>query len=156
MTMNTETYQTVPVYGLRLVRERTERYASSHLPHAPAVARVASGILADRPQEILLVFALDARNRIRKVVEVARGGMSGLHVSVQDVLRGALVAGGASFVLSHNHPSGDPTPSAEDLAFTKRLNEAAKIVGCQLLDHVVVAGGEGGAYYSMLDNGVLS
>ena len=148
-------YIQVPIYGLRVVRERVERYPVDRLPHARAVVRYAHAAIGTMPQERLVLVALDARNRIKRTIEVARGGLSGLHVAVGDVLRVALVAGASSFVLAHNHPSGDSTPSTEDVEFTKRLADAAKIVACPLLDHVIVTR-EPEQWVSMLEAGLLS
>ena len=80
------------------------------------------------------------------------GGLSGLHVAVRDPLRLALRDAASAFVLVHNHPSGDPTPSKEDISFTQRLFDAAAVMGTPLLDHVVI-GREG--FVSMLDADLL-
>src|SRR5581483_6282015 len=146
-------YIQVPIYGLRVVRERVERYPVDRLPHARAVVRYAHAAIGTMPQEHLVLIALDARNRIKRTVEVARGGLSGLHVSVGDVLRIALVSGASALVLAHNHPSGDPTPSAEDVAFTKRVAAAATVVSCPLIDHAIVTR-EAEGWLSMLDAGL--
>jgi DNA repair protein RadC len=70
---------------------------------------------------------------------VASGGIHGLHVGARDPLRIAIREAASAFVLVHNHPSGDPTPSSEDVAFTGSLAEAATLVGTPLLDHVIIA-----------------
>ena len=75
-----------------------------------------------------------------------------MHVGARDPLRVALRDGGSAFVLVHNHPSGDPSASREDLRFTEQVAEAADVIGVPLLDHVIVARG---GYLSMLDHGVL-
>ena len=69
------------------------------------------------------------------------GGLHGLHVGARDPLRLALRDGGSAFVLVHNHPSGDPAPSQEDVRFTSEVASAADVVGVPLLDHVIVARG---------------
>jgi len=131
----------------RSVEEVTLRF-----PHAPAVARWADH-LKPLEHEELWVLALDGRHRLRAARKVAMGGLSGLHVAVRDPLRLALREAASAFVLVHNHPSGDPTPSKEDISFTQRLAAAADVMGTPLLDHVVV-GRDG--YVSMLDAGVLA
>ena len=85
------------------------------------------------------VLCLDGRHGLRAARRVASGGIHGLHVGVRDVLRIALREAASAIVLVHNHPSGDPTPSDEDVAFTKAVIEGAAAVGTPLLDHVVVA-----------------
>lgn len=88
--------------------------------------------------EELWLLALDGRSRLRAVRCVAKGGLHGLGVRPADPLRLALRASASGFVLVHNHPSGDPTPSREDVTFTERVAAAAAIVGTPLLDHVIV------------------
>lgn len=89
--------------------------------------------------EELWLLALDGRSHVRAVRCVAKGGLHGLGVRPADPLRLALRAAASGFVLVHNHPSGDPTPSVEDVTFTRRVAAAAAVVGMPLLDHVVVA-----------------
>lgn len=89
--------------------------------------------------EELWLLALDGRSRLKAACCVARGGLHGVGVRAADPLRIALRAGASGFVLVHNHPSGDPTPSAEDVLFTRKVASAAAVCGVPLLDHVVVA-----------------
>jgi DNA repair protein RadC len=89
--------------------------------------------------EELWVLALDGRLRMRGARRVAMGGLHGLHVTARDVLRAALRDGASTFILVHNHPSGDPTPSEEDVAATLAIARAAAVVETPLVDHVIVA-----------------
>src|SRR5258708_6677875 len=89
--------------------------------------------------EELWLLALDGRNGLRSARRVASGGLHGMHVTARDPLRLALREGASAFVLVHNHPSGDPTPSDEDVSFTRNIAAGAAIVGVPLVDHVVVA-----------------
>lgn len=120
----------------RAARERAR--PRPRLPHASAVASWASWLVLLDHEE-LWVLALDGRNRLRSSRRAAMGGLSGVHVAVRDVLRTALRDGASAFVLVHNHPSGDPTPSDDDVRFTEVVAEGARTVGLPLLDHVVVA-----------------
>lgn len=104
--------------------------------------------------ERMYVVMLDGRNRCIGLHEVARGGLHGCAVSTRDVLRAAVMAHAAAFVLVHNHPSGDPTPSVEDVAMTRAVAEAAAVVGVPLVDHVIIGSWE--RFSSLLDLGVLS
>ena len=127
--------------------------ASTRLPDREAVVAWARPRLATLDHEELWVLALDGRHGLRAARRAASGGIHGLHVGVRDVLRVALREAASAIVLVHNHPSGDPTPSEEDVAFTKAVVEGAGVVGCPLLDHVVVARRRAS---SMLDLGLLS
>lgn len=104
-----------------------------------AVARWATPRLAHLEHEELWLLALDRRCRLRAARELARGSLRGLSLEVSDVFRTALREGAATFVLVHNHPSGDPTPSAEDVGFTAAVARGAATLGVPLADHVVVA-----------------
>ena len=103
------------------------------------VARWACPRLAGLDHEELWLLALDGRSRVRAARCVAKGGLHGVGIRCADPLRSALRAAATGFVLVHNHPSGDPTPSREDIVFTRRLAAAAAVVDMPLLDHVVVA-----------------
>jgi DNA repair protein RadC len=109
------------------------------LPDCDAVVAWARPKLATLDHEELWVLLVDGRNGLRAARRVASGGIHGLHVGIRDVLRVAIREAASAFVLVHNHPSGDPTPSPEDRAFTRAVTNGAKLVGCPLLDHVIVA-----------------
>jgi DNA repair protein RadC len=103
------------------------------------VAAWARPRLAALEHEELWLLAVDGRQGARATRKIAAGGIHGLHVSARDVLRAALREAASAFVVVHNHPSGDPLPSAADLDFTARLARAGHAVGVPLLDHVIVA-----------------
>ena len=151
--------KTIKRYRVRLDLDRPLRLGEGDAVSGPAsAAGVARLALRGEASEVLIVLAVDSRGRVVSVIEVARGGASSLCAYAPEVLRAVLLSGVNGFVLAHNHPSGDPTPSAEDVHFTKRVNAAADAVGLSLLDHVVV--GEPGrgycpGYVSMLDAGLI-
>ena len=91
-------------------------------------------------QEVLGVLFLDQRGRLITEHEVYRGALSHITVEPRQILRAALRHSASSIVLFHNHPSGDPRPSDEDLAFTRRMDSACRLVGVRLADHLVVGG----------------
>ena len=93
--------------------------------------------LLDREQ--LRVILLSTRNEVLSVREVYRGNVSSALVRVAEVFSDAVREGCPSIIIVHNHPSGDPTPSAEDVALTKQLIDAGKLLGVEVLDHVVIA-----------------
>lgn len=97
--------------------------------------------LALAPVEEFWLLGLDARHRIRQELCAARGSLTGVDVHPRDVFRPLIRAGAAAAIFCHNHPSGDPTPSAEDVELTSRLRQVGELVGIRVLDHVVVATG---------------
>jgi DNA repair protein RadC len=122
--------------GRRLAREQL-------LDHEPLtrpvdVARYLAIRYQTCDQEVMGALFLDARNRLLGEREMFRGTISRIAVEPREILRECLQRGAAAIYLFHTHPSGDPSPSAEDLLFTRRMVEAAEIVGLRLADHVVL------------------
>lgn len=93
-----------------------------------------------RDQEVMGALFLDVRNRMLGDREIYRGTLERAVVEPREVLKECLLRGASGVILFHTHPSGDPTPSPDDTAFTLRMAEAAKAVGVRLLDHLVIAG----------------
>ena len=89
-------------------------------------------------QEVFYVLLLDSRNRLMREVEVSRGSLNRSLVHPREVYSPALREAAAAIIVAHNHPSGDPEPSAEDRSVTRRLQRAGEILGIPLLDHVVL------------------
>lgn len=106
------------------------------------VARFFGIRLALEPVEVFCAAAVDVRNRVTAVAELARGSLSGVDVHPRDIYRALIRIGAAAVVLCHNHPSGDPEASVQDLELTARLRDVGLLVGIPLLDHVVVAGSD--------------
>lgn len=90
-------------------------------------------------REHFLVLLLNARHEVIGKETVSVGSLNASIVHPREVFKPAVLHSAASIVLAHNHPSGDPEPSEEDLSITKRLKEAGELLGIQVLDHVVVA-----------------
>ncbi|HEX4341083.1 MAG TPA: DNA repair protein RadC [Polyangiaceae bacterium] len=97
--------------------------------------------LATLEHEEVWLLTLDGRNGLLGATRIAQGGLHGCALTPRDVLRPALRDGGSAIVVIHNHPSGDPTPSPDDIKMTAALAVACDVVGIELLDHVVVARG---------------
>lgn len=123
--------------GRRLERERSS--SAERLASAAEVAAWAGPRIGALAHEELWMLALDGRGHLRAARCVAKGGLHGAAVRASDPIRCALRADASAFVLVHNHPSGDPTPSREDILLTARVAAAGRVVGMTLLDHVVVA-----------------
>lgn len=102
--------------------------------------------------EELWMLAMDGRHRLIAARRLGQGGSHGCAVKIRDILRLALRLGAASFVLIHNHPSGDPTPSQEDIHMSQEVSQAAKIVGLSLLDHLILGAEQ---HVSLFASGVL-
>ncbi len=126
-------------------------------PRAPIrqptdVARYLTARYGDERHEVFGVVLLDGRHRFVREQPLSRGGWSASIVRPREVFRSALLAAAPAIILFHNHPSGDPTPSREDVGITRQVCEAGELLGIRVLDHLVV-GAEG--YVSMRERGLL-
>ena len=129
-------------YRLSLVREDDAPYGGEELPPPASspekTARYLCRLLADEPAECMGVVLLDTKRHPIGHLVLFRGTLNRCAVEPRPILQAALLTNASAVVLFHNHPSGDPTPSAEDILFTRRLTEAVTVVGVDLVDHVIV------------------
>jgi DNA repair protein RadC len=123
--------------GRRLAERRLETGDAIRGPQD--VYRHFHARLRDAPHEQFHLLLLDGRHRLLREVMASRGTLTASLVHPREVFRPALREGAAALVVVHNHPSGDPAPSAEDREVTRRLVQAGALLGVPLLDHVVVA-----------------
>lgn len=129
-----------------------------HLPSAQAGALNGSqaayeafrGLFGDRLREQVAVLALDTRRRVQAREVVSQGTLTQSLAHPREIFRTAIKLGAAAVVVGHNHPSGDPSPSPDDHTLTRRLREAADILGIALVDHVIVGQGR---FHSYADAG---
>ncbi|MFI5169895.1 MAG: DNA repair protein RadC, partial [Vicinamibacterales bacterium] len=136
--------------GARLA---TEAGATAPSLQSPAdAARYLLPRYSSRPVETFGLLALDARHRLRREAVVSVGCLTASLVHPREVFQEAVVSRAAAIVLFHNHPSGDPEPSAEDLALTRRLAAAGSLMGIEVLDHLVLGAGR---YVSLKERGAL-
>jgi DNA repair protein RadC len=122
------------------------------LKRSASVARYLALRYATPGQEVMGALYVDVRNRLIGEREIYRGTLSRTSVEPREIFLQALVRGASSLILFHTHPSGDPSPSLEDLAFTRRMLRAGEALGVGLLDHLVV--GAAGRWVSLRDRGV--
>lgn len=117
-----------------------------------SLARSLVARYAHHMQERLGVVFLDAKSRVIHEREIYVGTLNATTVSTRDVMRFALQENAASIIVFHNHPSGDPAPSAEDIIFTKRIIEAGRLMGVDVVDHLILGLNR---YVSLKQRGVM-
>jgi len=106
----------------------------------------------DRRKEYFMALLLDGKNRIIKRAQISEGSLNQSIVHPREVFNEAVRESAAAMILLHNHPTGDPSPSAEDLEVTRRLCEAGELMGIKVLDHIIIGDG---AFYSFSEHGVM-
>jgi DNA repair protein RadC len=135
------------------VREEVAQYLQADRRYtAPAQVAEIFSFLHNEVKEHFFTVHLDGKNRILCLDLVSIGSLNQAIVHPREVFKTSLITSAAALLLVHNHPTGDPTPSAEDIAITRRLKEAGEIIGIKVLDHVIV-GTEG--YLSFVERGLL-
>lgn len=129
------------------------------LSRADLVAKHLEPLAAGLEVEKFWVLCLNRKNRLIKTVEITSGTATAALAHPREVFRAAIREAASAVICAHNHPSGDPAPSAPDVQVTRQLREAAKTVDIELLDHVIVgrasADPQGQGYFSFREAGVL-
>ncbi|HEX2757724.1 MAG TPA: JAB domain-containing protein, partial [Thermoanaerobaculia bacterium] len=111
------------------------------LSDPPAARGYLAARLIGETQEVMGGLLLDSKNRLIRDAVIFRGTLSHACVAPAPLFRQAILAGAAGVILYHNHPSGDPEPSPEDLATTQRFAAAGREIGIEVKDHLVIGGG---------------
>ncbi len=117
-----------------------------------AVMSLVKGRLRGKKKEHFLALLLDSRGHLIKIAEVSVGSLDTSIVHPREVFKEAISASAASVIFVHNHPSGDPEPSEDDIKLSKRLAQTGDIVGIDVLDHVIIGGS---SYLSLKSKGVF-
>lgn len=137
-------------YCVSLVRERA--IDGDKIVGPADVARVAGPLFDGLDREQFVVLLLNTRNRVIGSNVVSLGTLDASIVHPRETFKAAVILGASAIIMVHNHPSGDPTPSREDLAITKRMVKAGEVLGIAVLDHVIL--GEG-CHFSLKEGGML-
>ncbi|MGD0613597.1 MAG: DNA repair protein RadC [Anaerolineales bacterium] len=123
--------------GLKLHEPTAERPLVNSPADAAALIQYEMSLLE---QEILKVILLDNRNHVIDIVDVYRGSVNSSQVRMAEVFKPAVQRMAPAIIVSHNHPTGDPTPSPDDISVTRAMVQAGKILDIECLDHIVVGG----------------
>ncbi len=115
-----------------------ENYKETRILAPKDIAEILIEKMRFEKQEILKVAILGSRNKILKIKDIAKGTDTLVTATIKSILNEAVKIEAGKIILIHNHPSGDPAPSLNDIEFTKKVKQAAKILGIQLLDHIII------------------
>ncbi|MGG7176796.1 RadC family protein [Clostridium paraputrificum] len=116
------------------------------------IGNMLMGEMAYLNQEVLKLIILNTKNKIIKVKDVFKGSLNSSIVHPREIYCEAIKCGGASIIICHNHPSGDPSPSKEDINITLRIKECGKIIGIDLLDHIILGDKD---FISLKEKGII-
>lgn len=147
-------YEMTPAY--RLVMERTAEIDIMKRPSigTPIIGgELALSFIGDANQEHFITINLDVKNRPISVSEIYIGSLSEITIKLADIFRAPLIANASSFIIAHNHPSGDTRPSPEDVKVTELIKGAGKLMDLPLMDSLIVSSLTG-RIYSLREHGL--
>jgi DNA repair protein RadC len=137
--MENEPFQSeYPVVRVRLIRESTRSQVQLSSPED--AMKTCEEFLADEDRENLIVLMLSAKNDLLGIHTASVGNLTSAIVTPREVFKAAILANAASIIIAHNHPSGEPEPSAEDIEVTRVIKLAGELLGIPLCDHIIVGG----------------
>ena len=141
------------VYETITVKEEITNYLKTNQRYtSPSQVYETFSFMMQETKEMFLTLHLDGKNRIICMDLVSVGSLNQSIVHPRSCFQTACLSNAAAIILVHQHPTGDPSPSSEDIAITRRLKEAGEIMGIKILDHIIVGDGE---YLSFVERGLL-
>lgn len=143
----------VNVVSIQLVKEKSVSYETKKINSPMDAVNILERFMENADRESFMILCLDTKNNVNAINTVSVGTLNSSLVHPREVFKAAILSNSNAIILSHNHPSGNPSPSNEDIEITRRLEEAGNIMGIQVLDHVIM--GENGRYVSLKERGAL-
>ena len=143
----------IPRFDIRLVRDgRVATLEPTIIHHPSDTLTILEAELSELAYERFVALALNTKNHLTAVLPVSSGSLNASIVHPRELFQRAILANSAALIVAHNHPSGDPSPSPEDIALTRKLVEAGQLLDIPVLDHIVLGYGR---YVSFKERGLL-
>ena len=142
----------VDIIKIKLCKEGSILYEPRKITSPKDAAKLAINFLGDLDREEFIVISLDIKNQPLTINLVSIGTLNSNLIHPREVMKSAILSNAANIIVAHNHPSGVLEPSKEDIAITNRLKESGKIIGIELLDHLIVSNED---YISLKERGVI-
>lgn len=142
-------------YKLELIKEESHKYEiDTRISKPKDLVDILNLVcrINNNTEEVMLLFTLNTKNVITGWFEVSRGSIDTSIVHPREIFKRALTNNATSIVVAHNHPSGDPNPSKEDINITNRLKECGKLLGINLIDHIIIGDEK---YVSLKEKGII-
>lgn len=142
----------INIVSIKMVREASVLYGIRKIVSPKDSVELGKRFLDDVDREQLIVCCLDTKNQPTAINVVSVGSLNTSVVHPREVFKPAILSNSASIILFHNHPSGDPSPSKEDISITERIKESGNILGIKLIDHIIIGND---SYCSMKERGII-
>lgn len=134
-----------------LLKEESVEYSDSKIKSSVDIVNLLKSVeqIDLLPEEHIYLICLNTKNNVICYSQVAMGGIDNCVIDLKTIFKTVLLANASRFILVHNHPSGDPTPSRNDIKITNRLIDASKVMGLEFLDHIIISKNN---YASVMNN----
>lgn len=142
----------VDIVSIKMIRESSFLYENRRISSPKDAVELLRKLLDGADREQFITCCIDTKNQPTSINVVSVGTLNSSLVHPREVFKTAILGNSSSVIVAHNHPSGDPSPSKEDIDITERLKEAGKIIGINVLDHLII--GEN-RYVSLKEKGVI-
>ncbi|MGY5484137.1 JAB domain-containing protein [Paenibacillus sp. ALE2] len=146
------TMKRVQVIHLELVREKSMLFAGRKVHKPEDTVQLFREFIGDCDRESFCILTLSTKNQPLALQQVSLGTLNSSILHPREVFKFSILSNAASIIACHNHPSGDPTPSSEDISMSRRLQKSGELLGIELLDHIIL--GQDG-YVSMKERGLF-
>jgi DNA repair protein RadC len=143
----------IPIYKVQLVRDSSQPSTLKKVSKPSDVCDILRTYLEGADRENFVILMLDTKNQVIGINTVGVGILNACPVHPREVFKPAILSNAAGIILGHNHPSGDPGPSKDDLELTVRLKDAGDILGIAVIDHIII--GDNNRYVSLKERGTL-
>ena len=143
----------INVVQCQIVKEKTMSYDFKTISKPVEGAKIIKAYIGNSDRENFVIACLDTRNNITAINTVSIGTINETIVHPREIFKIAILANSANIIIAHNHPSGNPSPSREDIEFTKKIVSAGKLLDIEVLDHIVV--GDDEKYFSFKEGGLI-
>lgn len=143
----------VDIVSLKMIKESSILYGDRKISTPKDAIEIVKVILEDCDREKLVVCCLNTKNEPTSISTVSIGTLNSSIVHPREVFKTAIMSNSASIILFHNHPSGNTQPSKEDISITERIKEAGKIIGIEMIDHIII--GDNEKYTSLKEEGIV-
>jgi DNA repair protein RadC len=142
----------VDIVSIRMVKEGSLLYKNRNITSPNDAYNLIKEFLESSDREQLIVCCLDTKNQPTAISIVSIGSLNSSIVHPRELFKSAILSNAASIIVAHNHPSGNPEPSSEDINITKRLNECGNLLGIDLIDHIIIGDV---SYVSLKEKGII-
>lgn len=143
----------VDIVRVKMVKETSIKYPNRKITCPKDAVELACNFLSDSDREIMLVICLDVKCQPTVINICSIGSLNASIVHPREIFKAAILSNASSIIIAHNHPSGYPSPSNEDISITKRIQECGILLGINLTDHIVI--GATGHFVSLKEEGYI-